>query len=101
MRANAAAPLRRHRRRRRGGPGRDHRLSRRRGRTRSGANGRLVAAMSSHRSRTLAVTGGTGFVGQHLLKMALASGYDVRALPRGWKPPDEAIAGVEDGKAVV
>src|SRR3546814_12363319 len=51
--------------------------------------------MSSHRSRTLAVTGGTGFVGQHLLKMALASGYDVRALTRGWKPPEEAIAWVD------
>src|SRR3546814_9492352 len=51
--------------------------------------------MSSHRSRTLAVTGGTGFVGQHLLKMALESGYDVRALTRGWKPPEEAIAWVD------
>src|SRR3546814_13776224 len=51
--------------------------------------------MSSHRSRTLAVTGGTGFVGQHLLKMALASGYDVRALTRGWKPPEEALAWVD------
>lgn len=45
--------------------------------------------------RTLAVTGGTGFVGQHLLRMALASGYDVRALTRGWKPPEDEIAWVD------
>ncbi|MDP8912410.1 MAG: NAD(P)-dependent oxidoreductase [Pseudomonadota bacterium] len=47
------------------------------------------------KSRTLAVTGGTGFVGQHLLKMALAQGYDVRALTRGWKPPEDEIAWVD------
>lgn len=47
------------------------------------------------KSRTLAVTGGTGFVGQHLLRMAIASGYDVRALTRGWKPPEDEIAWVE------
>jgi uncharacterized protein YbjT (DUF2867 family) len=52
--------------------------------------------MTRHRkSRTLAVTGGTGFVGQHLLKMALAEGYDVRALTRGWKPPEDEIAWVD------
>jgi uncharacterized protein YbjT (DUF2867 family) len=45
--------------------------------------------------RTLAVTGGTGFVGQHLLRMALAEGYDVRALTRGWKPPEHDIAWVD------
>jgi uncharacterized protein YbjT (DUF2867 family) len=45
--------------------------------------------------RTLAVTGGTGFVGQHLLRMALAQGYDVRALTRGWKPPEDEIAWVD------
>ncbi len=51
---------------------------------------------SGHRkSRTLAVTGGTGFVGQHLLRMALAQGYDVRALTRGWKPPEDEIAWVD------
>lgn len=43
------------------------------------------------KTRTLAVTGGTGFVGQHLLKMAIARGYDVRALTRGWKPPEDRI----------
>ena len=52
--------------------------------------------MSPHpRIRTLAVTGGTGFVGQHLLKMALAGDYDVRALTRGWKPPEDDIAWVD------
>jgi uncharacterized protein YbjT (DUF2867 family) len=45
--------------------------------------------------RTLAVTGGTGFVGSHLLRMALALGYDVRALTRGWKPPEDEIAWVD------
>jgi uncharacterized protein YbjT (DUF2867 family) len=45
--------------------------------------------------RTLAVTGGTGFVGQHLVRLALAEGYDVRALTRGWKPPEEEIAWVD------
>lgn len=47
------------------------------------------------KSRTLAVTGGTGFVGQHLLRMALASDYDVRALTRGWKPPEDEINWVD------
>jgi len=45
--------------------------------------------------RTLAVTGGTGFVGSHLLRLALAEGYEVRALTRGWKPPEDAIAWVD------
>lgn len=45
--------------------------------------------------RTLAVTGGTGFVGSHLLRMALAQGYDVRALTRGWKPPEDEITWVD------
>jgi uncharacterized protein YbjT (DUF2867 family) len=53
-----------------------------------------------HRSiRTLAVTGGTGFVGQHLVRQALADGYDLRALTRGWKPPEESfewVAGALD-----
>jgi uncharacterized protein YbjT (DUF2867 family) len=51
--------------------------------------------MNHRKSRTLAVTGGTGFVGQHLLKMALAQGYDVRALTRGWKPPEDEIAWID------
>ncbi|HEY0312749.1 MAG TPA: NAD-dependent epimerase/dehydratase family protein [Allosphingosinicella sp.] len=45
--------------------------------------------------RTLAVTGGTGFVGSHLLRLALDQGYDVRALTRGWKPPEDEIAWVD------
>jgi nucleoside-diphosphate-sugar epimerase len=45
--------------------------------------------------RTLAVTGGTGFVGQHLLRLALGAGYDVRALTRGWKPPEHETVWVD------
>jgi len=45
--------------------------------------------------RTLAVTGGTGFVGSHLLRLAIEQGYDVRALTRGWKPPEDEIAWVD------
>src|SRR5919107_3562778 len=45
--------------------------------------------------RTLGVTGGTGFVGSHLLRLALAEGYDVRALTRGWRPPEDDIAWVD------
>jgi nucleoside-diphosphate-sugar epimerase len=47
--------------------------------------------MTSSKLRTLAVTGGTGFVGQHLLRLAAASGYRVRALTRRPQPPDGAI----------
>jgi uncharacterized protein YbjT (DUF2867 family) len=45
--------------------------------------------------RTLAVTGGTGFVGGHLLRAATGQGYDVRALTRGWKPPEDGIAWID------
>lgn len=51
--------------------------------------------MTARRIRTLAVTGGTGFVGQHLLRVALEQGYDVRALTRAWRPPEDAIDWVE------
>jgi uncharacterized protein YbjT (DUF2867 family) len=44
---------------------------------------------------TLAVTGGTGFVGGHLLRLAVEAGYEVRALTRGWKPPEEGIDWVD------
>lgn len=50
---------------------------------------------TSRKIRTLAVTGGTGFVGSHLLRLALAEGYDVRALTRGWKPPEDEISWVD------
>ncbi|HYI63476.1 MAG TPA: NAD-dependent epimerase/dehydratase family protein [Allosphingosinicella sp.] len=44
---------------------------------------------------TLAITGGTGFVGGHLIAAARAAGYELRALTRGWRPPQEGIAWVE------
>lgn len=44
---------------------------------------------------TLAVTGGTGFLGQHLLRMARASGYEVRALTRGLKPVEDGVVWVD------
>jgi nucleoside-diphosphate-sugar epimerase len=34
-------------------------------------------------------------VGQHLLRAALEAGYDVRALTRGWKPPEDETAWVD------
>jgi uncharacterized protein YbjT (DUF2867 family) len=45
--------------------------------------------------RTLAVTGGTGFVGTHFLRVARKAGYELRALTRAWKPPEESIDWVE------
>lgn len=51
--------------------------------------------MSPRKSKTLAVTGGTGFVGGHLLRLALTEGYDVRALTRGWRPPEDEIEWVD------
>ena len=42
-------------------------------------------------TRTLAVTGGTGFVGEHFLRIAREGGAEIRALTRGWKPPEEGI----------
>jgi uncharacterized protein YbjT (DUF2867 family) len=47
------------------------------------------------KNRTLAVTGGTGFVGRHLLRSAIDAGHDVRALTRGWKPPEDEISWVD------
>jgi uncharacterized protein YbjT (DUF2867 family) len=47
------------------------------------------------RTRTLAVTGGTGFVGGHLIRAARAAGFEVRALTRGWRPPEDGIDWVE------
>jgi uncharacterized protein YbjT (DUF2867 family) len=47
------------------------------------------------RAPVLAVTGGTGFVGGHLVAAAAAAGYGVRALTRGWRPPEEGLDWIE------
>ena len=44
---------------------------------------------------TLAVTGGTGFVGTRLIELARSRSYPVRALTRKWKPPEEGVEWVE------
>lgn len=44
---------------------------------------------------TLAVTGGTGFVGAHLIRIARQAGYPVRALTRKWQPPGRGLDWVE------
>ena len=44
---------------------------------------------------TLAVTGGTGFVGGHLLAAAREAGCEVRALTRGWRPAEGGTHWVE------
>lgn len=45
----------------------------------------------SRRYRTLAITGGTGFVGRHVIDTALAQGYLVRALARTPREPREGV----------
>ena len=40
----------------------------------------------------IAVTGGTGFVGSHLIEQALAAGYEVRALARRPQPAQPGLA---------
>ena len=42
----------------------------------------------------LAVTGGTGFVGSHLLRLAVAQGHTVRALTRRPQPPQPGVTWV-------
>jgi uncharacterized protein YbjT (DUF2867 family) len=44
---------------------------------------------------TLAITGGTGFVGGHLLSAAREAGHEVRALTRGWRPPEPGVTWIE------
>ncbi|USI73190.1 NAD-dependent epimerase/dehydratase family protein [Sphingomonas morindae] len=44
-----------------------------------------------NRHRTLAITGGTGFVGRHLIDAALAQGHVVRALTRAPRPPRDGV----------
>jgi nucleoside-diphosphate-sugar epimerase len=39
----------------------------------------------------LAITGGTGFVGSHLIDVALAAGHSVRALTRREQPPRDGV----------
>lgn len=44
---------------------------------------------------TLALTGGTGFVGSNLIPLARERGHPVRALTRQWRPPEEGVDWVE------
>ena len=50
---------------------------------------------AQQKTRTLAVTGGTGFVGEHLLRMALAAGYEVRALTRKARAAATGVTWIE------
>ncbi|WP_375392236.1 SDR family oxidoreductase [uncultured Sphingomonas sp.] len=43
----------------------------------------------------LALTGGTGFVGSHVLELALAQGHRVRALTRRPQPPRDGVVWIE------
>jgi len=47
------------------------------------------------RAPILAITGGTGFVGAHLLSAAREAGYEVRALTRGWRPREPGVTWIE------
>lgn len=51
--------------------------------------------MSTGTRSVLAVTGGTGFVGTHLLALARARGLAVRALTRSWRPPETGVDWIE------
>jgi len=43
----------------------------------------------------LAITGGTGFVGSHLIEAARAEGHEVSALTRRAQPPQEGVTWIE------
>ncbi len=43
----------------------------------------------------LAVTGGTGFVGSHLIELAVAGGHEVQALTRRPQPPQPGVTWIE------
>jgi uncharacterized protein YbjT (DUF2867 family) len=47
------------------------------------------------RKPVIALTGGTGFVGGHLLRVAREQGHRLRALTRGWRPPEEGLDWVD------
>ena len=51
--------------------------------------------MTSGTAPTLAITGGTGFVGGHLLAAVRGEGGEVRALTRGWRPAEDGVEWVE------
>ncbi|WP_404371051.1 NAD-dependent epimerase/dehydratase family protein [Sphingomonas sp. MMS24-J45] len=44
---------------------------------------------------TLAITGGTGFVGKRAIDLALAAGHSVRALTRRPQPPRDSVTWIE------
>ena len=57
-----------------------------------------------NRYRTLAITGGTGFVGRHVLRIAGERGMTVKALARSPQPPApgvEWVAGALDDHAAL
>ena len=53
----------------------------------------MVAAM------TIAVTGGTGFIGSHFIELALAAGHRIRALTRRPQPPRDNVEWLEGSLA--
>jgi nucleoside-diphosphate-sugar epimerase len=63
-----------------------------------------MAATPSQMALTLAITGGTGFVGSHSIDEALRRGHHVRALARRPQPPRDGLdwvpGSLEDGPAL-
>jgi len=47
------------------------------------------------RAPVLAITGGTGFVGGHLIRAAREAGFELRALTRGWRPSEDGTTWIE------
>jgi nucleoside-diphosphate-sugar epimerase len=48
-------------------------------------------------TRTVALTGGTGFIGRHIIECARSKGYHIRALTRQPQPPAAGITWIEGG----